>query len=150
MSLSNMEFSLLENIIFIVFLLFVGIYLIRKIYIKVSGNGKLHEKSVVTERARLLSKYTDKELTQTAYRSNHEGNLGVVEHHTVYMAVFALVDKDNRQIELEVSPDVYHALEEGTTEALTYRTGLLIRFGNIINVPQSKGADFVPINRSSS
>lgn len=73
-------------------------------------------------------------------------NLGVVEHHTVYIAAFELVDKCNRQIEFAVSPDVYHALEEGTTEALTYRIGFLIQFGNIVNVSQPRGVDFVHLN----
>lgn len=138
----NMEFTILENSITVLFVGLVLCYILFKVY-----QGLKHRKIYqhIEGEAVLIAKYVDEGQTQTAYRSRNETNLGVVEHHLVHRAVFELQDVNKTQVDLEMSAEVFDMLDIGMSAELSCNKGKLVQFGRIVNRTEKRGGKFITI-----
>lgn len=143
--IAEMEFSFFENILFWAFLVFVVVYIL----VKGHQSARMHiSGAVIRVRAKLISKYTEQCQTRTAYQSNGEGHIGVVEQHTIYRVMFEIQNADKEQIDLEVPYKVYENLNEGDTKELSYMGKQFIQFGRIADYhARHSGGSFVTMGK---
>lgn len=141
--MGNMELSLFELVIVRIFEVAVIGFLIWLVVksIRRRGTGK-----TVTVRARVLSKAIQDYVTQPAYISGNQVDLGVTEKGKVYNVVFEPVKEGKKCLEFEVSEDAYSLLEEGAEDDLTYKGEKFLRFGRVTDSGQTQGGEFVTMN----
>lgn len=137
-NMSYIAFSPIENIITVIFLVFISGCIALRIY---HGVKDRINHSNIRGNAVLISKYTEEDNRQTIYRSDNEAKLGVVEHCLIYRGIFELQDED-KQVDLEMSAEAYDGLQPGMKAELVCKRGRLAQFGSIVELPEKKGCSF--------
>lgn len=142
MNMSAMEFSITENIVTI---LFVAVVVVYGVWLVVKEMKKRTSNKTITTSAKVLSKATADYVHQQAYMTTGQVDLGVAEKGQVYRILFE-EQGTGKQLELEVSQNVFDKIQEDASGELVYKGDALLQFGDI--VASQDGATFVAMDKS--
>lgn len=143
MNMSALEFSITENIITILFVVVVVGYIL---WLVVKEVKKRTSNKTITTSAKVLSKASADYVHQQAYMTTGQVDLGVAEKGQVYKILFE-EQGTNKQLELEVSQNVFDKIQEGASGELVYKGDALLQFGDIATSNDNNGATFVTMGR---
>lgn len=124
--INQMQFSLLENILTILFLIAVVLW-ICYLFLRRRGKGVLRTQTM--EKAVVLSKNTSADTSQAVYIQNMNATMGLVEAETVNRITFQDVDHPEKCVTLETDDTVFSTLKEGEQGKLVFRGSRLLSFG---------------------
>lgn len=124
---NQMQFSLLENILTVLFLIAIILWIC---YLCVRrGKGTLRTQTM--EEAVVLSKSTSADTSQAVYLQNTNVTTGLVETEAVNQITFQDRDHPEKCITLEVDDTIFSTLKEGEQGKLTFRDNRLLSFGDL-------------------
>lgn len=123
---NQMQFSLLENILTVLFLIAIVLW-ICYLWVRRRSKGVLRTQTM--EKAVVLSKNTSADTSQTVYLQNTNATMGLVEAETVNQITFQNVDYPEKCITLEVDDIIFSTLKEGEQGKLIFRDMRLLSFG---------------------
>ena len=144
MSMQALEFSMAENIITVLFVAVVVGYILSLIAKEVK---KRTSNKTITTSAKVLSKACADYVHQQAYMTTGQVDLGVAEKGQVYKILFE-EQGIGKQVELEVSQNVFDKIQEGASGELVYKGDMLLQFGDIVASNEKNGATFVAMDKS--
>ena len=122
----QMQFSLLENILTVLFLIAVVLW-ICYLFLRRRGKGVFHTQTM--EKAVVLSKNTSADTSKTVQIQNTNATTGLVETEKVNQITFQDVDHPEKCITLEVDDTIFSTLKEGEQGKMTFRDMRLLSFG---------------------
>lgn len=123
---NQMQFSLLENILTVLFLIAIVLW-ICYLWVRRRSKGVLRTQTM--EKAVVLSKNTSADTSQAVYLQNTNATMGLVEAETVNQITFQNVDYPEKCITLEVDDIIFSTLKEGEQGKLIFRDMRLLSFG---------------------
>lgn len=123
---NQMQFSLLENILTVLFLIAIVLWIC---YLCVRRRSKGVLRTQTMEKAVVLSKNTSADTSQVVYLQNTNATMGLVEAETVNQITFQNVDYPEKCITLEVDDIIFSTLKEGEQGKLIFRDMRLLSFG---------------------
>lgn len=144
MNMSALEFSITENIITILFVTLIVVYVVWLVAKEVK---KRASNKTITTSAKVLSKACADYVHQQAYMTTGQVDLGVAEKGQVYRILFE-EQGTGKQLELEVSQNVFDKIQEDASAELVYKGDTLLQFGDIIASNEKNGAAFVTMDKS--
>ena len=121
-----MQFSLLENILTVLFLIAIVLW-ICYLFLRRRGRGAFRTQTV--EKAVVLSKNTNTDTSQTVYLQNTNATTGLVQAETVNQIIFQDVDHPEKCVTLETDDTFFSMLKEGAQGKLMFRGSQLLSFG---------------------
>lgn len=124
--INQMQFSLLENILTVLFLIAVVLWIC---YLCLQRRSKGAFCTQTMEKAVVLSKNTNTDTSQTVYLQNTNATTGLVQAETVNQIIFQDVDHPEKCVTLEVDDTIFSTLKEGEQGKLTFRDRRLLSFG---------------------
>lgn len=124
--INQMQFSLLENILTVLFLIAVVLWIC---YLCLQRRSKGAFRTQTMEKAVVLSKNTNTDTSQTVYLQNTNATTGLVQAETVNQIIFQDVDHPEKCVTLEVDDTIFSTLKEGEQGKLTFRDRRLLSLG---------------------
>lgn len=124
--ISQMQFSLLENILTVLFLIAIVLW-ICYLFLRRRGRGAFRTQTV--EKAVVLSKNTSADTSQAVYLQNTNVTTGLVETEAVNQITFQDREHPEKCITLEVDDTIFSTLKEGEQGKLIFRDNRLLSFG---------------------
>lgn len=121
-----MQFSLLENILTVLFLIAIVLWIC---YLCVHRRGRGAFRTQTVEKAVVLSKNTSADTSQTVYLQNTNVTTGLVETEAVHQITFQDMEHPENCVTLEVDDTVFSTLKEGEQGKLIFRDNRLLSFG---------------------
>ena len=121
-----MQFSFLENILTVVFLIAVVVW-ICYLCLRRRGRGAFRTQTV--EKAVVLSKNTNADTSQVVYLQNTNVTTGLVETEAVHQITFQDMEHPEKSVTLEADDTVFSTLKEGEQGKLVFRGSRLLSFG---------------------
>lgn len=144
MNMSEVEFSIAENIVTILFVVVVVGYIL---WLVVKEVKKRTSNKTITTSAKVLSKACADYVHQQAYMTTGQVDLGVAEKGQVYRILFE-EQGTGKQVELEVAQNIFDKIQEGASGELVYKGDVLLQFGDILALNEKNGAAFVTMDKS--
>lgn len=141
MNVAMMEFSIVEHMLTIIFVMLITVY---AIWIVVKEIKKKRNRNVCVISAKVFSKCQLDYVNQKAYMTTGQVDLGVAEKGRVCRILFE-EQGTGKQLELEVSQNVFGNIQEGASGELVYKGDVLIQFGDIM--ASQDGAAFVAMGK---
>lgn len=123
---NQMQFSFLENILTVVFLIAVVVWIC---YLCLRRRGKGTLRTQTMEKAVVLSKNISADTSQTVYLQNTNVTTGLVETEAVHQITFQDMEHPEKCVTLEVDDTVFSTLKEGEQGKLVFRGSRLLSFG---------------------
>ena len=123
---NQMQFSLLENILTVLFLIAIVLW-ICYLFLRRRGRGAFRTQTV--EKAVVLSKNTSADTSQAVYLQNTNVTTGLVETEAVNQITFQDREHPEKCITLEVDDTIFSTLQEGEQGKLIFRDNRLLSFG---------------------
>lgn len=121
-----MQFSLLENILTVLFLIAIVLWIC---YLCLRRRSKGAFRTQTMEKAVVLSKNTNTDTSQTVYLQNTNAATGLVETEAVHQITFQDMDHPENCVILEVEDTIFATLKEGEQGKLIFRDNRLLSFG---------------------
>ena len=124
--INPMQFSLLENILTVLFLIAIVLW-ICYLFLRRRGRGVFRTQTV--EKAVVLSKNTNADTSQAVYLQNTNVTTGLVETEAVHQITFQDMELPEKCVTLEADDAVFSMLKEGEQGKLIFRDNRLLSFG---------------------
>ena len=124
--INPMQFSLLENILTVLFLIAIVLW-ICYLFLHRRGRGVFRTQTV--EKAVVLSKNTNADTSQAVYLQNTNVTTGLVETEAVHQITFQDMEHPEICVTLEADDDVFSMLKEGEQGKLIFRDNRLLSLG---------------------
>ena len=124
--INPMQFSLLENILTVLFLIAIVLWIC---YLCLRRRSKGAFRTQTMEKAVVLSKNTNTDISQTVYLQNTNAATGLVETEAVHQINFQDMDHPENCVILEVEDTIFATLKEGEQGKLIFRDNRLLSFG---------------------
>lgn len=124
--INPMQFSLLENILTVLFLIAIVLWIC---YLCLRRRSKGAFRTQTMEKAVVLSKNTNTDTSQTVYLQNTNAATGLVETEAVHQITFQDMDHPENCVILEVEDTIFATLKEGEQGKLIFRDNRLLSFG---------------------
>ena len=124
--INQMQFSLLENILTVLFLIAVVLWIC---YLCLRHRSKGAFRTQTMEKAVVLSKNTNTDISQTVYLQNTNAATGLVETEAVQQITFQDMEHPKKCVTLETDDTVFSTLKEGEQGKLVFRGSRLMSFG---------------------
>ncbi len=125
----GVEVTWFEHIISLLFVGIIGIVLIKILYKEIKECRGLRK---VTVQTTLHAKRMEQNVAQTMYKTTQTFENGVTEIRSSYWFVFD-VGEGQKQLEFEVSKEMYDKISEDTQGILEYRGHELLSFAGVPN-----------------
>ena len=124
--INPMQFSLLENILTVLFLIAIVLW-ICYLCVRRRSKGNLHTQTM--EKAVVLSKNISADTSQAVYLQNTNVTPGLVETEAVHQITFQDMEHPKKCVTLETDDTVFSTLKEGEQGKLVFRGSRLLSFG---------------------
>lgn len=108
--INQMQFSLLENILTVLFLIAVVLWIC---YLCLQRRSKGAFRTQTMEKAVVLSKNTNTDTSQTVYLQNTNAATGLVETEAVHQITFQDMEHPKKCVTLETDDTVFFNVERG-------------------------------------
>ena len=126
--INPMQFSLLENILTVLFLIAIVLW-ICYLFLRRRGRGAFRTQTV--EKAVVLSKNTNADTSQAVYLQNTNVTTGLVETEAVHQITFQDMEHPEKCVTLEADDAVFSMLKEGEQGKLIFSDNRLLSFGEL-------------------
>ncbi len=137
----RVEVTWFEHIITILFVVFIGIVLLGILRKEIKERRGRKEVEVC---ATLLAKRMEKNTAQTMYKTTQTCEAGVMEIRQSYWFLFRIAEDVQKELEFEVSREMYDRVQENTQGILVYKGHELVCFEGIQNYG-GKGVRFISL-----
>lgn len=139
--MGRVEVTWFEHIISILFVVLIGIVLFGILRKELKEHrGKKKRKVLAT----LLSKRIEKNIAQTVYKTTQSCEAGVTEIRNTCWLLFYIAGDLKKELEFEVSREMYDKVQENSQGILIYKGHELICFDGIQN-NGGKGGKFISL-----